>query len=681
MNLAELPVTEVKGIGAETAKQLASLNIHSIDDLLHHFPFRYESLRITHLSEAVHEERITVFGTVQTTPSLRFLGKNKSRLTFRMLVNDISISVTFFNRAFLKDKIKPGVELTVTGKWDAHRLALTGNECHFGKLSNEEAMKPVYSISGSLTVKAMQRYIAQALKQFSPYVKDVLPQSLRALYKLPTKVDALQWLHFPPNERALKHARRRLIYEELFIFQLKMQLFRKVNRERGSSRPLSFSEEKVEAFIAQLPFPLTNAQRRVVAEILHDLRSPYQMNRLLQGDVGSGKTIVAAICMYAVVQAGYQAALMVPTEILAEQHVQSLIEVFEPFGVDVKLLTSSVKGKKREDVLERLQTGALPLVVGTHALIQDDVRFQKLGLVITDEQHRFGVEQRRLLKEKGEDVNVLFMTATPIPRTLAISMFGDMDVSVIDELPRGRKQIETYWARHDMFPRVLEFVEKELEKGRQAYVICPLIEESDKLDVQNAIDIYERLQKHYDGKWRIGLMHGRLHPTEKEAVMKSFSDHETDILVSTTVVEVGVNVPNATVIVVYDADRFGLAQLHQLRGRVGRGRHQSYCILIADPKTEVGKERMQIMTETTDGFRLAEYDLKLRGPGEFFGLKQSGMPEFKIADLVRDYRALEVARRDALKCVESNAFWNGDEFKPLRDYMEAQGVFERQKLD
>ncbi len=401
-------------------------------------------------------------------------------------------------------------------------------------------------------------------------IEDPLPVFLRTKYKLPDKVLTMKQLHFPTTHEALKHARRRMVYEEFLFFQLKMQSFRKISRELSTGQSIHISDEDVQAFMANLPFPLTKAQSRVKDEIIADLRSPYQMNRLLQGDVGSGKTVVAAITMYAAVTAGFQTALMVPTEILAEQHVQSLQELFQPFDIEVVLLTGSVKGKKRKELLQKIETGTARIIVGTHALIQEEVQYSNLGYVITDEQHRFGVSQRRILRDKGQHPDVLFMTATPIPRTLAISVFGDMDVSIIDEMPAGRKDIETYWAKPDMLTRVLEFAEKELQKGRQVYVICPLIEESDKLDVQNAIDVHVLLQQYYKGKWKVGLMHGRLHPTEKDEVMKAFSQNDTQILVSTTVVEVGVNVPNATVMIIYDAERFGLAQLHQLRGRVGR---------------------------------------------------------------------------------------------------------------
>ncbi len=385
--------------------------------------------------------------------------------------------------------------------------------------------------------------------------------------------------------------------------------------------------------------------------------------------------------LYAAVTAGFQGALMAPTEILAEQHAENLYAWFEPIGVRIALLSGSTKAKARREILAHLADGEIDILIGTHALIQPDVEFKNLGFVITDEQHRFGVEQRRILRDKGENPDVLFMTATPIPRTLAITAFGEMDVSIIDELPAGRKQIETHWMKHEQIGAVLTKMEAELKAGRQAYVICPLIEESDKLDVQNAVDVYEQLTTYFHSRFKIGLMHGRLHPDEKDAVMRAFSEGEIHVLVSTTVVEVGVNVPNATFMVIYDAERFGLAQLHQLRGRVGRGEHQSYCVLLADPKTDEGKERMISMTETNDGFRLAEKDLELRGPGDFFGKKQSGLPEFKMADLVHDYRALDVARQDATRLIEEEAFWTAEQYAPLRKMLEESGVLEGERID
>ncbi|GAF66112.1 ATP-dependent DNA helicase RecG [Bacillus sp. TS-2] len=674
-------VTEINGIGDETALQLASLKIRTVKDLLEYFPFRYEDYQLKDLHEVVHDERITVKGVINSQPSIRYFGKSKNRLSFRVLINQLLVTVTFFNRAFLKSKLVVGEEVTITGKWDQHRMTITASEAWFGKRVEEERVVPIYSVSGKLTSKMLKRYIERAYQQYGEQIEENLPASLLTKYKLPSKKDALYALHFPKNPEALKHARRRMVYEEFLLFQLKMQGFKRGQREQSGGVATSLPLHKIDEFIDSLPYPLTNAQQRVIREIMNDIQSSFQMNRLLQGDVGAGKTVVAAICIFGMVKAGYQTALMVPTEILAEQHVESLIQLFHEQDITVTLLTGSVKGKRRKELLNDLKEGRIDLVVGTHALIQEEVEFKNVALVITDEQHRFGVEQRRVLRSKGEHPDVLFMTATPIPRTLAISVFGDMDVSIIDELPAGRKSIETYWTKPDTFERVMSFMEKEIQQGRQAYVICPLIEESEKLDLQNALDVHQILDQYFHGTCRVGLMHGRLHASEKEEVMTEFSQNEVQVLVSTTVVEVGVNVPNATVMVIYDAERFGLSQLHQLRGRVGRGAEQSYCILLADPKSEVGKERMRIMTETNDGFVLSEKDLELRGPGDFFGAKQSGLPDFKIADVVHDYRALEVARQDAAEMLQSEGFWMNKEYHFLRQYLEVEGVFTGTKLD
>ncbi|MGW6166259.1 ATP-dependent DNA helicase RecG, partial [Bacillus altitudinis] len=585
-----------------------------------------------------------------------------------------------FNRPYLKRSLVLGDTVSVTGKWDKNRQSIMVQEFKKGTHEQDGSIEPVYSVKENVTVKMMRRFVKQALSLYVDHAEDPLPKQLVAAYKLMSYQEALKTIHLPETRDSLKQARRRFVYEEFLIFQLKMQAIRKKEREKTSGIQHPFSKEAVFEFVHSLPFPLTKAQSRVLDEIMADMASPYRMNRLLQGDVGSGKTAVAAIALYAAHLSGFQGALMVPTEILAEQHADSLYQLFEKWGLNIALLTSSVKGKRRRELLERLKEGDIDILVGTHALIQDEVEFQQLGLVITDEQHRFGVEQRKKLRSKGQDPDVLFMTATPIPRTLAITVFGEMDVSVIDELPAGRKQIETYWVKHDMLERIFAFVDKELRKGRQAYIICPLIEESDKLDVQNAIDVHSMLTEAYRGKWSIGLMHGKLASDEKDQVMRDFTSNEVQILVSTTVVEVGVNVPNATIMVIYDADRFGLSQLHQLRGRVGRGEHQSFCILMADPKSETGKERMRIMSETTDGFELSEKDLELRGPGDFFGKKQSGMPEFKVADMVHDYRALETARKDAAELVQSEAFWTDPEYKELRQTLVDSGVLGGDKL-
>lgn len=674
-------ISVLKGIGEETAEIFAEMKIYSIHDLLEYFPYRYEDYSLRELTEVQHDEKVTVEGKVHSEPSLNYYGRKKSKLTFRLFVGSYLIKVVFFNQPYLKNKIVMNETITVTGKWDAHRQTITANEMQAGPNAKHKDFEPVYSLKGKLTTKGIRKFITLAFQQYGSLIEETLPISFLKKYRLLSRRDAIHAMHFPADQEEVKQARRRFVYEEFLLFQLKMQALRKFEREHSPGIIQNYDINKVKEFIKSLPFPLTNAQKRVVNDILKELKSPYRMNRLLQGDVGSGKTVVAAIGLYSSVAAGFQGALMVPTEILAEQHAESLKNLLDPFDIRCELLTSSIKGKRRKGILQELAEGKVDILIGTHALIQDEVTFQRLGFVITDEQHRFGVEQRRVLREKGENPDVLFMTATPIPRTLAITVFGEMDVSIIDEMPAGRKTIETYWAKPEMLERVLGFVEKELVKGHQAYVICPLIEESEKLDVQNAIDVHTTLSHYFQNRYKVGLMHGRLTSDEKDLVMKAFSANEVQVLVSTTVVEVGVNVPNATMMVIYDAERFGLSQLHQLRGRVGRGSDQSYCILLASPKSEVGQERMRIMTETNDGFVLSEKDLELRGPGDFFGRKQSGVPEFKVADMVHDYRALETARNDAAILIQSDNFWTSSEYDYLRKQLEESGVLEGEKLD
>lgn len=673
--MLDYSVSEVKGIGEKFAEDLMALNIHTVEDLLLYFPSRYDVLEILPLSELIHEDKVTIEGRVLNTPSLSYFGRKKSRLSFNVEVENIAVKVVMFNRAFAKKQLNVGDIVTLTGKWDAHRLQITVSNYQKGSMEKSSDIQPIYSVRGDVTSFRLKKAIQQAIQDFGDKVEEIFPPDMITAYKIPTRNHAIKTMHFPESRTALKHARRRFTYEEFLLFQLKIQLLRKRRREASMGNAQHYDEAKVANFIKGFPFSLTNAQTKSLNQILSDMKSPYRMNRLLQGDVGSGKTAVAAIGLYATITATKQGALMVPTEILAEQHYQSLKEMFGELA-RVELLTGSVKGKKRKEILADLQNHQVDILVGTHALIQDEVHFADLGLVVVDEQHRFGVEQRRALSSKGLHPDVLFMTATPIPRTLAITAFGDMDVSVIDEMPAGRKEIETYWTKANTFDRVLGFIENHIKAGEQAYIICPLIEESDKLDIQDAVDLYNQLVDFYPPSIRVGLMHGRLHPTEKDQVMKEFAANEVQVLVSTTVVEVGVNVPNATIMVIYDAERFGLSQLHQLRGRVGRGDKQSYCILIADPKSETGKERMRIMTETNNGFELSEQDLKLRGPGDFFGTKQSGLPDFKVADMIHDYRALETARNDAAEIIQFNLLEEDPNYAKLRDFLDNEGVFD-----
>ncbi|QHT46621.1 ATP-dependent DNA helicase RecG [Halobacillus sp. ACCC02827] len=666
--LLQQSISEVKGVGPKLATNLNELGLFTVEDLLFYFPHRYDSYEIKPLTELENNEKATIEGQVVSDPVLSFFGRKKSRLTFTLQVEQFAVKAVMFNRAFAKKQLNPGDTVTVTGKWDQQRLQITVSQFKKGESKEQEPIQPVYTLKEGVSLTTLRKVIRTALDAYGQDVPEILPEELTLGYKLPDRVQALRQMHYPDSRVLLKHAKRRFIYEEFLIFQLKMQLLRKYHREASEGLVQRYDNGRLTEFVQALPFELTSAQKKALAEILHDMKHPHRMNRLLQGDVGSGKTAVAAIGLYASITAGFQGALMVPTEILAEQHYQSLKEMFSG-RANVALLTGSIKGKKRQEILEAVERKEVDILIGTHALIQDEVVFSDLGFVIVDEQHRFGVKQRRALRDKGLHPDVLFMTATPIPRTLAITAFGDMDVSVIDEMPAGRKPVETYWVKGEMTNRVLSFIKKEIDQGHQAYVISPLIEESDKLDIQNAVDLYHQLSAVFEPDVSVGLMHGRLHNEEKEAVMERFAANELSILVSTTVVEVGVNVPNATMMVIYDAERFGLSQLHQLRGRVGRGSDQSYCILLADPKGDVGKERMRIMTETNDGFELSEQDLKLRGPGDFFGRKQSGLPEFRVGDMVHDYRALETARKDAADLVLSDSLERDPRYHSLKELL------------
>ncbi|MDW4038095.1 ATP-dependent DNA helicase RecG [Staphylococcus saprophyticus] len=669
VNLIEspFPLSQIKGLGPKRLAVLNELNIHTVEDLILYLPTRYEDNTVIDLNEAEDQAIVTVVGEVYSTPTVAFFGRNKSKLTVHIMVDQIAVKCTFFNQPYLKKKIELHGTVTVKGKWNRAKQEINGNRMFFSQQMDESGQyEPVYRIKEGIKQKPLRDMIRQVLDQVT--IQEWLSEDLRKKYKLETLEDTIKALHFATDKASLLKARRTYAFTELFMFELRMQWLNRLEKTSDEAIDVDYDINLVKHFIDSLPFELTDAQKHSVNEIFRDLKAPIRMHRLLQGDVGSGKTVVAAICMYALKTAGYQSALMVPTEILAEQHAESLVDLFGD-RMNVALLTGSVKGKKRKLLLEQLNNNEIDCIIGTHALIQDDVKFNNVGLVITDEQHRFGVNQRQLLREKGAMTNVLFMTATPIPRTLAISVFGEMDVSSIKQLPKGRKPIITSWSKHEAYESVLNQMTSELKKGRQAYVICPLIESSEHLeDVQNVVELYESLQSYY-GVEKVGLLHGKLHSDEKDEVMQRFSNHEIDILVSTTVVEVGVNVPNATFMMIYDADRFGLSTLHQLRGRVGRSEQQSYCVLIASPKTETGIERMNIMTQTTDGFELSERDLEMRGPGDFFGVKQSGLPDFLVANVVEDYKMLEVARDEAAELIQSSVFFE-PQYNILKSFIE-----------
>ena len=646
MNLHQ-PLSVLPGIGLKSAEKYKKLGIETVEDLLLYFPFRYEDFKSKNVLDLEDGEKAVVSGIVATPANVQYYGYKRNRLRFTIKQGELVLAVSFFNQPYLADKIELGQTVAVFGKWDKAKGALTGMKL---LAQVEDDLQPVYRLSQGVSQSALVKVIKTAFEVgLDQLLEENLPQILMDKYHLLSRRQAVRAMHFPKDLEEYKQALRRVKFEELLFFQLQLQVLKEENRSVGQGIVLDWDKKKLKALQAKLPFTLTEAQERSLNEILADMRSPYHMNRLLQGDVGSGKTVVAGLAMYAAVTAGKRAALMVPTEILAEQHLQSLTSLFP--SLRILLLTGSLKAAERRERLELIQTGQVDLIVGTHALIQEGVHFHDLGLVIIDEQHRFGVAQRRILREKGQNPDVLMMTATPIPRTLAITAFGDMDVSIIDQMPAGRKEIITRWVKHQQLNLVLDWLVKEIQKGSQAYVISPLIEESEALDLKNAIALEKELIAYFGDRARIALLHGKMKGEEKEAIMLAFKQGEIDLLVSTTVIEVGVNVPNATVMIIMDADRFGLSQLHQLRGRVGRGDKQSYAVLVANPKTESGKRRMKIMTETTNGFVLAEEDLKLRGSGEIFGTRQSGIPEFQVANLIEDYPILEEARKVAVQVV------------------------------
>ncbi|MBO0480199.1 ATP-dependent DNA helicase RecG [Vagococcus fluvialis] len=650
-------VAWLKGVGPKKSEVLNSLGIKTVYDLLTYYPFRYDDIQEKSLDEIQDQEKVVLKGTVLAEPVVSYYGFKKSRLVFRMMTEQAVIGVTFFNQPFLKSKINASEEIAIYGKWDGRRKALTGMKV-LATQEEELDFSPIYHVNKQIRQKTLVDLIKQTWELYGHLLPENLPEWLTSKYRLMPKRQAAYAMHFPETIEENRLAKRRLAFEEFFLFQLKMIQLKKQETSKDLGKSIMYDVKVLKEFIRTLPFELTGAQKKVVNEICGDLRSQEHMHRLLQGDVGSGKTIVAAIALYAVVSEGLQGALMVPTEILAEQHMESLTDVFSKTDVKVGLLTSSTKTAERRQILADLASGEMDIIVGTHSLIQDDIIFNDLSLAIIDEQHRFGVNQRKALREKGNQADVLFMTATPIPRTLAITAYGEMDVSIIDELPAGRIPIETRWILPKQVDSVLTWLNSQLKNGQQVYVICPLIEESEMLDVKNAIEIYEHLKQFFEPNFKVGLLHGKMKSQEKDEIMTEFKDNDMQILVSTTVIEVGVNVPNATTMMIMDADRFGLAQLHQLRGRVGRGSLASYCILVASPKSDQGKERMKIMTETTDGFVLSQKDLEMRGPGDFFGSKQSGLPEFKVGDIVADEMILETARVEATQLIETDDWMN-----------------------
>lgn len=645
MDLKE-SVTSLKGVGPKKAEALKKLGISTLEDLVFFLPRSYEDRRNrVDISDAAEDQNAVVTGEVKLVVNDRYRGGRKQML--RLLVDDGtgSMEVVFFNAKYLQHSFRIGRKYTFFGKMTRNFGKMQMIHPEFSDADGmEDGILPVYSLTKGISQKEMRTW-QKSLKGTYAMADDMLSSGAVERNRLCSLSYALENVHFPEQKQKLLEAKYRLIFDELLVLQTGMFLVRQ-NVTDGRNGIAFSHEADTGRYIESLPYPLTGAQQRCADEIERDLESGTAMNRLVQGDVGCGKTAVAEIAMYKAVKSGYQAVLMAPTEILAAQHFDGISTAFEAHGIRTAFLTGSLKAAQKREVLEQIATGEAQVIIGTHAVIQPDVNFSSLGLVITDEQHRFGVRQRVKLREKGENPNVLVMTATPIPRTLSVILYGDLDVSIIDELPPGRQQTVTRCLKPQKRSECYDFVEKQLKQGRQAYVVTPLIEESETLDAKSAEQVASELKKRFKG-YSVELIHGAMSQDDKDRIMESFSRGDTDVLVATVVIEVGINVPNATVIVIENAERFGLAQLHQLRGRVGRGSYRSYCFLILDGGSEIAEKRGQIMEASNDGFFIAEEDLKLRGPGEIFGTRQHGLPDLAITDLSKHMKILEQAKEEA----------------------------------
>ncbi|MBQ6323858.1 MAG: ATP-dependent DNA helicase RecG [Bacilli bacterium] len=656
--MAELK--DVKGIGPKSLSLLNKIGINTIEDLVTHYPFRYDVLKRDNLAEIEDGEKIIIDGKVESVPILMRFKAGLNKMNFRLVTASGVVGVSIFNRAFLKSKLLVGTDVIVIGKLDKSKNVITANDLKMGTLTNSVKIEPVYHCTSGLTSKNMSTYINMALLMYGRDVMDYIPDEYRDRYNFVNKKTALNIIHNPSTAEKLKEVTIRLKYEELFQFMFKINYLKIQNKKEKNGLVRNIDRDKLDKFIGKIPFELTNDQKLAIDEIITDLEAPSRMNRLLQGDVGSGKTVVAFTAMYANYLCGYQSALMAPTEILATQHYLNLEKFLKGSRVKVALLTGSTSKKEKNEIYKGLMTGTINMVIGTHALIQDEVIYNNLGLVITDEQHRFGVHQRANLKNKGIKPDVLYMSATPIPRTYALTIFGDMDVSTIKERPKGRQKIDTFVKKNSEITDVLKMMYEELKKKHQIYVIAPLIEESENSDLTTVNELKDQMKLAFKDKYKIDIVHGKMASGAKDLIMEQFKNNEVQILISTTVVEVGVDVPNATTMVIFDADRFGLSTLHQLRGRVGRGTSKSQCILISDSDAE----RLKIMEREDDGFVIAEEDFKLRGHGDLFGTKQSGDMTFKIASIKNDYKILLQAKKDSKEYL-LNKDSDSDEIKNL----------------
>lgn len=638
----------IKGIGSKSILTLNKLGIFNINDLVTYYPFRYNFLKKMDINEVKNGDTVTISGIVESNPSVIYFKGKMNKMSFRLNTDNNIINVSIFNRAFLKNNIDINKEVVVIGKWDLKKNTIVASDIKFEALSDELKIEPIYHITSGISNKILFNFISSALLDLN--VEEVLPSYIVDKYHFIDRKESLNLIHNPKDIDDIKKAKIRLKYEELFMFMIKINYLKLKNKKESMGLSRNINMNDIESYISTLPFSLTKDQYDVTKDIIDDLNDQKRMNRLIQGDVGSGKTVVAVISMYGNFLSGYQSALMAPTEVLALQHFNSIKNLLKDTDIKIELLIGSFKQKEKKEIYKRLEEGKIDIIIGTHALIQEDVKFSNLGYVITDEQHRFGVNQRANLKNKGIMPDILYLSATPIPRTYALTIYGDMDLSSIKTMPKGRKKIITHIKKMNEMKDVLTHMYEELKSNHQIYVIAPLIEESEKIDLKNVYELEEKFNMAFKNQYKIDIMHGKMKKDEKEEVINKFKDNKINILISTTVIEVGIDIPNATMMVIFDADRFGLSTLHQLRGRVGRSELQSYCYLIGDKD----KKRLEIMEQTNDGFEISEEDFKLRGEGDLFGIKQSGDMVFKIADLKSDFKILMQAKEDSLEALEHN---------------------------